>query len=39
LWGFFQHDFANVLMLTPTLYMQVYDRALASQSELTLHPY
>ncbi|MCW2313974.1 type I secretion system permease/ATPase [Rhodoferax antarcticus] len=28
---------ANVLMLTPTLYMlQVYDRVLASQSELTL---
>ncbi len=28
---------ANLLMLTPTLYMlQVYDRVLASQSELTL---
>ena len=28
---------ANVLMLTPTLYMlQVYDRVLTSQSELTL---
>lgn len=29
--------FANVLMLSPTLYMlQVYDRVLASQSEMTL---
>src|SRR4249920_3670946 len=28
---------ANLLMLTPTLYMlQIYDRILASQSELTL---
>ena len=28
---------ANVLMLAPTLYMlQVYDRVLSSQSELTL---
>lgn len=45
LWGF-RREFlivglfsmiANVLMLTPTLYMlQVYDRVLASQSELTL---
>jgi ATP-binding cassette subfamily C exporter for protease/lipase len=45
LWGF-RHEFvmvgifsmlANVLMLTPTMYMlQVYDRVLASQSELTL---
>ena len=34
--GFFSMV-ANVLMLTPTLYMlQVYDRVLASQSELTL---
>jgi len=34
--GFFSM-LANVLMLTPTLYMlQVYDRVLASQSELTL---
>jgi ATP-binding cassette subfamily C exporter for protease/lipase len=42
----FRHEFlmvgffsmvANVLMLTPTLYMlQVYDRVMASQSELTL---
>lgn len=45
LWGFrreflivgFFSMIANVLMLTPTLYMlQVYDRVLASQSELTL---
>ncbi len=45
LWTF-RHEFfmvvvfsmvANVLMLTPTLYMlQVYDRVMASQSELTL---
>lgn len=45
LWGF-RREFlmvgifsmiANLLMLTPTLYMlQVYDRVLASQSELTL---
>lgn len=45
LWGF-RREFvivgvfsmiANVLMLTPTLYMlQVYDRVMASQSELTL---
>ena len=34
--GFFSMV-ANVLMLTPTLYMlQVYDRVMASQSELTL---
>lgn len=34
--GFFSMV-ANVLMLTPTMYMlQVYDRVLASQSELTL---
>ena len=34
--GFFSM-LANVLMLAPTLYMlQVYDRVLASQSELTL---
>jgi ATP-binding cassette subfamily C exporter for protease/lipase len=45
LWGFRREFFlvgifsmvANVLMLSPTLYMlQVYDRVLASQSELTL---
>ena len=45
LWGF-RREFlivgafsmvANILMLTPTLYMlQVYDRVLSSQSELTL---
>ena len=34
--GFFSMV-ANVLMLTPTLYMlQVYDRVMISQSELTL---
>jgi ATP-binding cassette subfamily C exporter for protease/lipase len=45
LWGFRREFFivgafsmiANVLMLTPTIYMlQVYDRVLSSQSELTL---
>ena len=45
LWGF-RREFllvgalsmvANLLMLTPTIYMlQVYDRVMASQSELTL---
>ena len=37
LWVGFFSMVANVLMLTPTLYMlQVFDRVLASQSELTL---
>lgn len=37
LWVGFFSMIANVLMLTPTLYMlQVFDRVLASQSELTL---
>jgi ATP-binding cassette subfamily C exporter for protease/lipase len=37
LWVGFFSLIANLLMLSPTLYMlQIYDRVLASQSELTL---